>query len=194
MSTSKQSRRRFLARSAFSVGAGAVVPYIFTADAEARTLPQAKNDRPGIGSIGMRYQGTVIAEKATAHGDVVAIADVDRHVREQSRAGFGRSSESFRIMGSGSPAIGSFWGGRRPSSFRCMTRLFSCGRMGQKRDEREFPTLYHPQSRFGNSIFPAVRGRPKIGRIKLSSNMACASPIQFVLDTNRCEMVQIISK
>jgi len=37
----------------------------------------------------MRYQGTVIALKAQAHGDVVAICDVDRHVREQAQASFG---------------------------------------------------------------------------------------------------------
>jgi len=37
----------------------------------------------------MRYQGTVIADKARAHGDVVAICDVDRNVREQARASFG---------------------------------------------------------------------------------------------------------
>ncbi|MFH1264233.1 MAG: Gfo/Idh/MocA family oxidoreductase, partial [Planctomycetota bacterium] len=35
------------------------------------------------------YQGSVIAEKARAHGDIVGIADVDRHVREQARAAFG---------------------------------------------------------------------------------------------------------
>jgi predicted dehydrogenase len=37
----------------------------------------------------MRYQGTVIAVKAQAHGDIVAVCDVDRHVREQARASFG---------------------------------------------------------------------------------------------------------
>jgi predicted dehydrogenase len=37
----------------------------------------------------MRYQGTVVAEKAKAHGDIVAICDVDVNVREQARAGFG---------------------------------------------------------------------------------------------------------
>ena len=37
----------------------------------------------------MRYQGTVITLIAQGHGDVVAIADVDRHVREQARASFG---------------------------------------------------------------------------------------------------------
>ncbi|MDD4268078.1 MAG: Gfo/Idh/MocA family oxidoreductase [Thermoguttaceae bacterium] len=82
-------RRRFLKTSAAVLGSGGLVPYIFTADAEARTAPRSANDRFRIGSIGMRYQGTVIAEKARADGDIVAIADVDRHVREQARAAFG---------------------------------------------------------------------------------------------------------
>jgi predicted dehydrogenase len=101
MTTSRKSRRRFLTQAAASMAAGAMVPYVFTADAEARALPQSKNDRVGIGSIGMRYQGTVIAEKATAHGDVVAIADVDRNVREQARAAFGSTpwiSEDYRKL------------------------------------------------------------------------------------------------
>jgi predicted dehydrogenase len=37
----------------------------------------------------MRYQGSVIANKARAHGDIVAICDVDRNVREQARVSFG---------------------------------------------------------------------------------------------------------
>jgi predicted dehydrogenase len=42
-----------------------------------------------IGCIGLRYQGSVIADKARAHGELVALCDVDRHVREQARASFG---------------------------------------------------------------------------------------------------------
>jgi predicted dehydrogenase len=37
----------------------------------------------------MRYQGTVIALKAQEHGDIVAVCDVDRNVREQACASFG---------------------------------------------------------------------------------------------------------
>ncbi len=84
-----QNRRRFLLGSAGLAGTGMIAPYMLAAGAAAQPLPQSKNDRCGIGAIGMRYQGTVITEKARAHGDVVAIADVDRHVREQARAGFG---------------------------------------------------------------------------------------------------------
>jgi myo-inositol 2-dehydrogenase / D-chiro-inositol 1-dehydrogenase len=37
---------------------------------------------PGIGVIGLRYQGSVIAALARAHGRVIAVADVDRDVLE----------------------------------------------------------------------------------------------------------------
>jgi predicted dehydrogenase len=43
----------------------------------------------------MRYQGTVIAVKASEHGDIVAICDVDQHVREQARASFGSTPTTY---------------------------------------------------------------------------------------------------
>lgn len=55
----------------------------------ASAKPRWKSERAGIGLIGCRYQGTVIGQIAKSFGDVVAIADVDRHVREQARASFG---------------------------------------------------------------------------------------------------------
>ncbi|MCL4193129.1 MAG: Gfo/Idh/MocA family oxidoreductase [Thermoguttaceae bacterium] len=82
------SRRDFLRISSLAA-ATPFVPYVFTAHAGEAAPPKAKNDRFRIGAIGMRYQGTVIAVKACEYGDVVAICDVDRHVREQARAGFG---------------------------------------------------------------------------------------------------------
>jgi predicted dehydrogenase len=91
----KTSRRRFLAASAGALAAVGGGPYLFTSQARAQSGPKDKNDRPGIGSIGMRYQGSVITEKAAAYGDVVAIADVDRHVREQARASFGSTPKIF---------------------------------------------------------------------------------------------------
>jgi len=88
------SRRAFFGAAAAAAGS-AFVPYVFTAGAEQKTRPKSKNDRFGIGAIGMRYQGTVITLKAQAHGDVVAICDVDRHVREQARASFGSTPRIF---------------------------------------------------------------------------------------------------
>ena len=66
------SRRRFLKTSAAAVVTGLAAPYVFTADAEGQNVPRSKNDRFRIGAIGMRYQGSVITEKALEYGDVVA--------------------------------------------------------------------------------------------------------------------------
>jgi len=52
-------------------------------------------ERPGLGAIGLRYQGSVIAEKAAKYGDLTALCDVDRHVREQARAAFGSTAAIF---------------------------------------------------------------------------------------------------
>ena len=52
-------------------------------------------ERPRIAAIGLRYQGSVITQKALEHGDLVAVCDVDRHVREQARAAFGSTAALF---------------------------------------------------------------------------------------------------
>jgi predicted dehydrogenase len=85
----KTSRRRFLQTTAGAAAAGLLIPYVFTADAEAAERPKAKSDRFGIGAIGMRYQGSVITRKAVAYGDVVAVADVDRSIGEKAVHEFG---------------------------------------------------------------------------------------------------------
>ncbi|NOX55475.1 MAG: Gfo/Idh/MocA family oxidoreductase [Planctomycetes bacterium] len=89
------TRRQFLKSSAGWAALGAATPYVFTANAEARQRPRSANDRPGIGAIGLRYQGSVITLKAQAHGNVVAFADVDRNVREQARASFGSTQKIY---------------------------------------------------------------------------------------------------
>jgi predicted dehydrogenase len=85
-------RRHFLAGAA-AASSLTLVRAGTAAEKATATASNAKNSRPGIGAIGMRYQGTVIAEKAREHGDIVAIADVDRHVREQARASFGSTPQ-----------------------------------------------------------------------------------------------------
>ena len=84
----RHSRRHFLrsASAAAGLAASTAWPVVRIGRAEGTS---SKNDRPRIGCIGMRYQGTVIADKARAHGDIVAICDVDRNIREQARAAFG---------------------------------------------------------------------------------------------------------
>ena len=76
-------RRRFLAAAAAAPLSQAVAHRLaFAADparrAAAVTASGSPTDGPGIGVIGLRYQGSVIAAQAKAHGRIVGIADVDR--------------------------------------------------------------------------------------------------------------------
>ncbi len=92
------SRRQFVGRSTM-LAAG--LPWLKGQAVASPERPRARVERAGIASIGMRYQGSVITEKARLYGDIVAIADVDRHVREQARASFGstpRIYENYRDM------------------------------------------------------------------------------------------------
>lgn len=96
MHPSPINRRSFLAStSALLGGVGALSGLPSTSAALSDEKPRARVERLGIGSIGLRYQGSVITEKARLYGDVVALADVDRNVREQARASFGSTSQIF---------------------------------------------------------------------------------------------------
>ncbi len=85
----KASRRGFLGGMGAAFVGGASPPRFIQAAALGMTEEGSPNERPGIGAIGMRYQGTVITLIAQNYGRVVGIADVDRNVREQARASFG---------------------------------------------------------------------------------------------------------
>jgi predicted dehydrogenase len=88
--------RRELLTAAGTLGAAALFGVHTSATSSpAQEKPRSPLQRPGIGAIGLRYQGTVISVKAQAHGDIVALCDVDRHVREQARAGFGSTPRIF---------------------------------------------------------------------------------------------------
>lgn len=97
--SARSSRRRFLTAASAAVAAGAVSgparPWQGLRPAVGQEQPRARVERPGIGAIGLRYQGTVITEKARAYGDIVGLCDVDRHVREQARASFGSTPAIF---------------------------------------------------------------------------------------------------
>ena len=91
----KNPRRRFLAQSAGALaGAGLIFPHAGGSAQAADSLPRSPNARLGIGAIGMRYQGTVITLKAQQYGEVRAVCDVDRHVRDQAQASFGSTPKA----------------------------------------------------------------------------------------------------
>jgi myo-inositol 2-dehydrogenase/D-chiro-inositol 1-dehydrogenase len=102
MPNSRSTRRTFLGASAAALaGTSLIQPLVARESVASSEKLRAKIERLGIASIGMRYQGTVITEKARLFGEIVAIADVDRHVREQARASFGstpRIFEDYREM------------------------------------------------------------------------------------------------
>lgn len=82
-------RRTFLGASALATG-------LFTATTSAaQTKPQSKMERLAVGAIGLRYQGSVIAHKAAMYGDIVAVCDVDRHVRHAVKSAFGSTPRDF---------------------------------------------------------------------------------------------------
>jgi len=89
------SRRDFLKTSAAAVAGGLASPACCALARAAPSKPRSPNARLGVGAIGLRYQGSVITEKARMYGDVVALCDVDRHVREQARASFGSTPQIF---------------------------------------------------------------------------------------------------
>ena len=91
MQKSAMSRRKFVAASAL---AGATAIDGAGVQAAQSEKPRHKVERLGVGAIGMRYQGSVIAHKAQLYGDIVAVCDVDRHVRDQAKAAFGSTPYS----------------------------------------------------------------------------------------------------
>lgn len=92
--SARLSRRGFLA-TAGAASAALWNPYVFTADAEQALRPTSANDRLRIGAIGMRYQGTVVADEAVKYGDMVAICDVDREIAEEAREHFGGQADLY---------------------------------------------------------------------------------------------------
>ncbi len=87
------NRREFLKSSAF--GASAASGIVAGWPQSAVALSKQANERLGIGAIGLRYQGSVIAHKAAVYGDIVALCDVDRNVRDTARSAFGSRAHAF---------------------------------------------------------------------------------------------------
>ena len=82
MHNHQTTRRTFLQSS---ITAATIAGTAFHSAAAAEDgKPQSPNSRLRVGAIGLRYQGSVITEKAQRYGDIVALCDVDQHVREQA--------------------------------------------------------------------------------------------------------------
>ncbi len=91
------SRREFL-RAASIAGlsaAGVATDRSNSSAIAAEASSQRPLRRPKIGCIGLRYQGSFIAGKAQEYGDLVAVCDVDRNVRDQAKAAFGGSATAY---------------------------------------------------------------------------------------------------
>ena len=71
-------------------------PYVFTSDAEDATRPASKNDRLRLAAIGMRYQGSVITEKALPNmATWWRSATSTGRSAEKARAQFGGKAEIY---------------------------------------------------------------------------------------------------
>ncbi len=97
----KSSRRNFLATTLAGGGLLATFPAFHGSPATAQDKPRSdkprsKVERLGVGCIGLRYQGSVIANKAHRYGDVVAVCDVDKNVRDPVKAAFGSTPRDFQ--------------------------------------------------------------------------------------------------
>lgn len=100
MSGSVIPRRNFLKTLAVS---GCLSPGYWLGEklAAVPVKSRSKLERVGVGCIGLRYQGSVLANQASAYGDIVAVCDVDRNVRDQAKASFGStpfSCEDYRQL------------------------------------------------------------------------------------------------
>ena len=93
------ARREFVAKTL--VGTAALALPSVHQSTSAKELSASANERLGIGAIGLRYQGSVIANKAAMYGDIVAVCDVDKNVRDPVKAAFGstpRDYEDYRDL------------------------------------------------------------------------------------------------
>jgi len=93
VSTTNTNRRQFLAAAA--LGGGILLAGRPTAQLFAQKKSRHKVERLGVGAIGLRYQGSVIAHKAQMYGDIVAVCDVDKNVRDPAKAAFGSTPGDF---------------------------------------------------------------------------------------------------
>ena len=78
-----------------SIGAATIAGLGFHSSVRAQEFSSFPSERVGIGAIGLRYQGSVIANKAAMYGDIVAVCDVDKNVRDPIKAAFGSTPKDY---------------------------------------------------------------------------------------------------
>ncbi len=96
---SKLTRRRFTTYVTQSIAglsaAGGLSAVGVHQSTRAQGASRSALQRLGVGCIGLRYQGSVIAHKAAMYGDIVAVCDVDKHVRDPVKAAFGSTPRDY---------------------------------------------------------------------------------------------------
>ncbi|GIX00148.1 MAG: oxidoreductase [Pirellulaceae bacterium] len=91
--TSPTSRRRFLQSTASTAAWGLTSG--FHSSVQARPARPSALQSLGVGAIGLRYQGSVIAHKAAMYANIVAVCDVDKNVRDPVKAAFGSTPADY---------------------------------------------------------------------------------------------------
>lgn len=86
----RSNRRHFLRHSSAALAAT-----FFPHGAIARPRYRSALSELGVGCIGLRYQGSVIANKAAMYGKVLAVCDVDKNVRDPVKAAFGSTPKDY---------------------------------------------------------------------------------------------------
>ena len=87
-------RRKFVGGALVGLG----LPMAFYPHgAVARPAHRSALSELGVGCIGLRYQGSVIAHKAAMYGNIVAVCDVDKNVRDPVKAAFGSTPKDYEI-------------------------------------------------------------------------------------------------
>jgi len=92
-SFSNLPRRKFLQST--TLAAAGLSSGVWAFPASAQEKPKSALERLSVGAIGLRYQGSVITEKASHFGDIRAVCDVDYHVRKQAKAAFGSTPKDY---------------------------------------------------------------------------------------------------
>ena len=90
----RQTQRREFLTAAAALG-GAVATGQRLSASPAPTKSRSKMERVRVGAIGLRYQGSVIAHKAQMYGDIVAVCDVDKNIRDTAKSAFGSTPRDF---------------------------------------------------------------------------------------------------